>query len=136
MRLFLPSLLALLALTTSVRAEPFQEITVGVPVASLSEAERWYGSFLGADTEMIRPAPGVVEFKVAPGVWLQLFETDSQQAQGTVIRYLVDDMTAAQSARANAGIATGEAIEVPDVVTYSEFSDPFGNALGFYALPK
>lgn len=136
MRLLFASSLAFLALTAVSRAEPFQEITVGIPVPSLSEAERWYGAFLGPDTEVIRPVPGLVEFKVAPGVWLQLFEPEGQQPQGAVIRYLVDDMKTAQGIRADTGIATGEAVEVPGVVTFSEFSDPFGNALGFYALPK
>lgn len=136
MRLLTLSSLAFFALTSVARADPFQEITVGVPVPSLSEAERWYAKFFGTDTEVIRPAPGVVEFKVAPGVWFQLFEADTQQSQGAVVRYQVDDMAAAQTARADAGITTGEAIEIPGVVTYSEFSDPFGNALGFYALPK
>lgn len=44
-------------------------------------------------------------------------------------------MVTAQGQRPNVGINTGEAIEIPSVVTYSEFSDPDGNALGLYALP-
>jgi len=125
-----------LALTGAALAEPFQEMTVGVPVPSLSEAEAWYATFLGSDTEVIRPAPGIVEYKVAPGVWLQLFEAGEQQSEGAVIRYRVDDLPAEQEKRASVGIGTGEAIEIPDVVTFSEFSDPFGNALGFYEMPQ
>lgn len=118
-----------------VSAEPFKEITIGTPVSSLAEAEAWYINFLGPDTEVIKPFPGVVEFKIAPGVWLQLFEPEEQQSANTVIRFSVDDFAAAQAARRSHGIDTGEAIKIPDVVTYSEFSDPFGNALGLYALP-
>jgi len=124
-----------LALSGSALAEPFKEMTVGIPVTSIGEAETWYVKFLGADTEIIKPFPGVIELKAAPNVWLQLYEAEGEATSGAVIRFLVEDMAQAQAARAEVGINTGEAIVVPDVVTYSEFVDPFGNALGFYALP-
>jgi predicted enzyme related to lactoylglutathione lyase len=122
-------------MTNFASADPFQEVTVGVPVTSIVEAEAWYRNLLGSDVEVLKPFPGVVEFKVAPGVWLQIFEADDQQSTGAIVRFLVDDMSAAQSQRASVGLNTGEAIEVPSVVTFSEFSDPDGNALGLYALP-
>ncbi len=135
MRMLFKASMVFLAMTGIASAEPFTEITVGIPVSSLAEAEAWYINFLGANTEIIRPAPGIVEFKAADGVWLQIFETDEQQSSGAIIRFLVEDMSAAQTARAELGIDTGEAIGIPDVVTFSEFTDPFGNALGLYALP-
>lgn len=127
--------IALLAMTGIAGAAPFQEITVGVPVPSLTEAVAWYTNFFGPDTKVVRPVPGVVEFKVAPNVWIQLFETPDQQPSGAIIRFLVDDMAVAQRARAEVDINTGEAINIPDTVTFSEFADPFGNALGLYDLP-
>lgn len=126
---------ALVTTTSFASAEPFSEITVGVPVSSIADAETWYLNFLGAETEVLRPFSGVVEFKVAPDTWVQLFEVENQQPSGGIIRFLVDDMKAAQGVRSDRGIDTGEAIEIPGVVTYSEFADPFGNALGFYDLP-
>jgi catechol 2,3-dioxygenase-like lactoylglutathione lyase family enzyme len=135
MRKLLKATAVFLAMTGAASAEPFQEITVGIPVSSIAEAEAWYVNFLGPDTEMIKPFPGVVEFKTAPGVWLQLFEADNQQPSGAVIRFMVDDMATAQNMRSELDINTGEAIEVPDIITYSEFADPFGNALGLYAVP-
>lgn len=135
MRKILNTALVLLAMTSIASAEPFKEVTVGIPVPSITEAEEWYTTFLGADTEVIYPAPGIIEFKVAGDVWLQLFETEDQQSSGATVRFLVEDMASAQSARSEAGIDTGEAIQIPDIVTFSEFTDPFGNALGFYALP-
>lgn len=116
-------------------AEPFQEATVGVPVSSIDAAEAWYLNLLGSEVEVLKPAPGVVEFKVAPGVWLQIFEVEDHKPNGAVVRFLVDDIVASQAKWASAGIDTGEAIQVPDVVTYSEFTDPDGNALGVYDLP-
>lgn len=104
-------------------------------MVSLTEAEAWYSNFLGSDTEVIRPAPGILEFKVAPGVWLQIYEADDQHSSGAIIRFLVEDMEVAQVARAQVGVYTGEAIKIPNVVTFSEFSDPFGNALGICDLP-
>lgn len=116
-------------------ATPFKEITVGIPVSSIAEAEAWYVSFLGAETETIKPVPGVIEFKAAPGVWLQIFETDDQQSSGAIIRFLVDDIAIAQDEYAKVGINTGEAVEIPNVVKFSEFTDPFGNTIGLYDLP-
>ncbi|WP_245989924.1 VOC family protein [Litoreibacter meonggei] len=127
--------MALLASTSFASAEPFGEVTVGVPVSSIAEAETWYLNFLGAETEIMRPFPGVVEFKVAPDTWVQLFEVENQQPSGAIIRFLVEDMADAQRERAELGINTGDAIDIPGVVTYSEFADPFGNALGLYDLP-
>jgi predicted enzyme related to lactoylglutathione lyase len=54
---------------------------------------------------------------------------------GTVVRFLVDDIDASQRERAVFGISTGEAMEIPSIVTYSEFADPDRNALGLYDLP-
>ena len=60
--------MAILAMTGSASAEPFQEVTVGVPVASIVEAEAWYLNLFGSGVEVLRPIAGVVEFKIAPGV--------------------------------------------------------------------
>ncbi len=68
-------------------------------------------------------------------MWLQLYETDQMPETGAILRFLVDDMAEAQKEYAAIGIDTGDAIEVPAIVTYSEFTDPFGNALGLYDLP-
>jgi len=59
-----------LLLTVSIgSAEPFQEITVGGPVSSITDAQAWYINFFGADAEAITPVPGVEETKVTPDVW-------------------------------------------------------------------
>jgi len=122
-------------LTCTARAEPFSEITIGVPVTSIEDAEAWYTKFFGPDVEILRPLPGVVEFEAAPGVWYQIFETEEQQASETIVRFSVDDIEETQRAGAQADINMGEAIAIPDVITFSEFSDPNGNALGLYELP-
>lgn len=116
-------------------AEPFQEVTVGIPVASISEAEAWYLKLLGDDVEILRPGPGVVEFKAAPGVWLQIFEPEKGQPSASVVRFKIDDFPAFQGKILAKGIDTGEVIAVPDTVSFSEFTDPDGNALGLYSVP-
>jgi predicted enzyme related to lactoylglutathione lyase len=131
----LKSVAILVTMAGAVSAEPYQEITVGLPVANLAEAEIWYAKFLGSNVKVVRPVPGVTEFKIAPGVWLQLFESEGQAASEPVVRFKVDDIAAVQRALTSAKINSGEAIDVPGVVTYSEFNDPFGNNLGLYDLP-
>lgn len=116
-------------------AEPFQEVTVGVPVANLAEAEAWYAKLLGPDTEVVRPYPGITEFKVAPGVWLQLFEPEGDAVSKPILRFLVEDIAATQATHASVAINSGKVIEVPGLVTYSEFYDLDGNPLGLYELP-
>ncbi|MCF4099733.1 VOC family protein [Maritalea mediterranea] len=135
MRKFAFSILFGLALTASGSAQGFGEATVALPVTSLDEAKAWYGDFLGPDAEMIEPAPGVVELRATPHMWLQLYETEQMPETGAVIRFLVEDMDAAQAKFAEKGIDVGEAIEVPGIVIYSEFTDPFGNGMGLYDLP-
>jgi len=105
------------------------------PVASIADAEAWYLNLFGAIIEVIKPVPGVVEFKVAPGVWFQTLEVDDQQSSRATVRFLVDNIGETQRERAKVDIITGETIEIPNVVTFSEFSDPDGNALGLYDLP-
>ena len=135
MRMFAKAALALLAMSGVAAAEPFGEVTIGVPVPSIAEAEKWYASFFGPDVEVLHPVPGIAEFKAASGVWLQLFEAEGEQRSATIVRFLVDDMAAAQAALSERGIDSGEAIEVLEVVTFSEFADPYGNPLGLYDLP-
>lgn len=135
MRILSGVAMVLLATARFATAEPFQEVTVGVPVASIVDAEAWYLNLLGSDVEVLRPVPGVVEFKVTPSVWLQIFEADEQQTSGAIVRFLVDDIEAAQVQHATVGIISGEAVELPNVVSFSEFTDLDGNALGLYDLP-
>lgn len=116
-------------------SQPFDEITIGIPVPSLESAEAWYRGFLDPDVEVIEPAPGVVEFKVAPGVWLQLLETEGGASTVSIVRFSVEDTEEAQARFSKLGYDTGEAVAIPDVVTFSEFQDPFGNALGLYSVP-
>ncbi|WP_027834917.1 VOC family protein [Maritalea myrionectae] len=124
-----------LALSAPGWAQGFGEATVAVPVTSLAEAKAWYGDFLGPDSEVMEPAPGIVELRATPNMWLQLYEAEKMPEAGTVLRFLVEDMDAAQAKYAERGIDVGEAIEVPGIVIYSEFTDPFGNQLGLYDLP-
>ena len=126
---------AVLSVSGFARAEPFNEVTIGVPVPSLPEAQAWYAKLLGPDVETAHPVPGIVEFKVAPGVWLQLFEKTGTGAENSIVRVSVNDFAAAQMARKEAGIDTGKAETIPGVVTYSEFRDPYGNPLGLYSVP-
>ena len=125
---------ALLTMPAAALAQPFNEVTIGVPVPSLSVAEAWYATFLGPDVETAHPVPGIAEFKIAPGVWLQLFEKTAG-SENAIVRFSVQDFAAAQQTRKAAGIDTGKAETIPGIVTFSEFRDPYGNPLGFYALP-
>ena len=90
--------------------ELFREVTVGVPASSNATAEAWHLDFLGVNIEVTWPVSGIVEFKVAPGSWIHIYEAENQQPSGAIFRFLVDDMV---DARAEGGINTSEAIDIP-----------------------
>ncbi len=135
MRSLIMAATASVLLTSAAASAPFNEVTIGVPVNSIENAEAWYINLFGPEVEILRPAPGVVEFKVAPGVWYQIFEAEEAQTSGAVVRFLVDDIEETHRAGAEIGINMGEAIAIPEVISFSEFSDPDGNSLGLYSLP-
>lgn len=135
MRRFLFALFAFFYITNGAFAGGFGEATIGIAVPSVAEAEQWYTKLIGPEAEIIRPYPGIVEIKATPSLWVQLFEVEAMPQSETIVRFLVEDMAATQERLAKLGIDSGEAIEVPETVIYSEFADPYGNKLGFYALP-
>lgn len=135
MRRIFIALFATIFITSNGLAAGFDEATVGIPVTSVAEAEEWYTKLLGPDAEIIRPFPGLIEIKATPNLWLQLFEAEDASPSKTIVRFLVKDMALTQERLSKLGIDTGEAIVVPETIIYSEFTDPFGNPLGFYALP-
>jgi catechol 2,3-dioxygenase-like lactoylglutathione lyase family enzyme len=103
-------------------------ITVGLPVRDLDAARGWYERVLGRVAD-IEPVPGIVEFEVHPGSWLQLHDGDQ-----TVFRIGVKDVGAARSRLLQSGIEVGPVERVEGVIAFCEFSDPDGNRLSLYQV--
>ncbi|GAB49983.1 hypothetical protein MOPEL_135_02210 [Mobilicoccus pelagius NBRC 104925] len=86
----------------------------------------------GADT---KPMDDFLEWQVCEGAWLQI-STGHERPGGNNarVRFEVEDMDVAVARLGEARVPYGEVVTVPDVVQFVNFSDNWGNALGYYHL--
>lgn len=86
----------------------------------------------GPDTA---PLDDFLEWQICPGTWLQLSTGhDRPGANNARVRLEVADIDEALGRMQEARVPIGEVVRVPDVVAFANFSDNWGNALGFYQL--
>ncbi|GAA0803187.1 VOC family protein [Spirilliplanes yamanashiensis] len=103
-------------------------VTVVLPVADLGAAVAFYRALLGRGPDE-EPAPGLAEFELRPGVWLQLSTGDAAPE----VLLGVDDLAAACAHAASVGAAPSPvAAEGP--VCWSTLTDPDGNRLALVQL--
>ena len=107
--------------------------TVGLPVTDLNSAVAWYRRLLG-EIEEVNPATGVWEFQIVPSGWLQLFESEINEPNQSVVRFESDDIETSRRQALSLSINVDQIETVPGAVRYFEFRDPFGNRLSFYEL--
>ena len=107
--------------------------TVGLPVTDLNSAVEWYRRLLG-EVEELSPARGVWEFQIVPSGWLQLFESEINEPNHSVVRFESHDIEASRLLATSLSINVDQIETVPGAVRYFEFRDPFGNRLSFYEL--
>jgi lactoylglutathione lyase len=111
-----------------------ESVTLGLPVADLDAAARWYGRVLDLAGPDLEPADGVVEFQVGP-IWLQLgAEPTERTGAEVVLRFGVADAAAEHARLVGLGVQTGPLEHVPGAVDYFDFRDPDGNVLSVYSL--
>ena len=86
----------------------------------------------GPDT---KPMDDFLEWQVCEGAWLQI-STGHERPGGNNarVRFEVEDMDVAVARLDEARVPYGEVVTVPDVVQFVNFSDNWGNALGYYHL--
>jgi hypothetical protein len=72
-----------------------KSFTVGLPVTELKRAVEWYRQLLG-EVEEVNPAPGVWEFQIVPSGWLQLFESEINETNQSVVRFESHDIEASR----------------------------------------
>jgi len=110
-----------------------KSFTVGLPVTELKRAVEWYRQLLG-EVEEVNPALGVWEFQIVPSGWLQLFESEINEPNQSVVRFESHDIEASRMLASSLSINVDQIATVPEAVRYFEFRDPFGNRLSFYEL--
>ncbi len=86
----------------------------------------------GPDTA---PMDDFLEWQICSGTWLQLSTGhDRPGGNNARVRFEVEDIDVAVERVREAQVPIGEVVRVPDVVAFANFSDNWGNALGFYEL--
>ena len=109
--------------------DKFNDIAAVVATRDYTAARAWYSRVIGREPD-IEPIDRVGEWQIAATAWLQLAE-DPVRAGKSAVRLGVDDV-AAQIAELNAlGIATGELVEIADMVKVIDIADPDGNEVSF-----
>ncbi|RZQ62432.1 VOC family protein [Amycolatopsis suaedae] len=106
-------------------------VTVGVAVAELAAARKWYERVFELGPPEYEPVPGVAEYDLG-GCWLQLMRVPAPAPGEWVLRLGVADAAAERDRIASLGVAVGELIRVEGAVAYFEFTDPDGNQLSCY----
>jgi len=86
------------------------------------------------EVEEVNPAPGVWEFQIVPSGWLQLFESEINEPNQSVMRFESHDIEASRMLASSLSTNVDQIETVPEAVRYFEFGDPFGNRLSFYEL--
>lgn len=86
----------------------------------------------GPDTA---PLDDFLEWQICPGSWLQISTGHERPgANNARVRLEVSDIETAVQRLTDVDVPVGETVVISDVVGFANFSDHWGNALGFYQL--
>lgn len=101
---------------------------VSIPVLDLPEARRWYERVLDRRFD-IEPMPGIAEAELREGFSLMLSEGQGPRDSLMTVVLEVEDVHTERARLETLGVSTAEVQEVPGVVAWSDFTDPYGNRL-------
>jgi catechol 2,3-dioxygenase-like lactoylglutathione lyase family enzyme len=112
----------------------FTGMTVQLHVANGTEARAWYERLLGRPPDVRPDADDTfVEWHFQPGYWeLHIVQSDQPGTQQGRLRLGVREVEAARHSLVDSGLEVTEVEELPRVVRWCNFDDPWGNRLGLY----
>jgi catechol 2,3-dioxygenase-like lactoylglutathione lyase family enzyme len=108
-------------------------MTVQLYVAERVAGRKFYTTLFGREPDFA-PEEDFLEWRVADGAefWVQLV-AGQQRPLPTRLRLRVEDIRAAIAwSRTALGVDPNEPEDLLGVVSYTDFTDPWGNRLGFY----
>ncbi|MFC9942907.1 VOC family protein [Streptomyces pratensis] len=111
----------------------FTHVLAVAPVMAIEPAVEWYERLLGRPADA-RPMDGLADWHIAPYAWLQVFESP-QQAGGTLVNLVVDDLDRALSDLADRGITAVETRPGAGDVRFAAVHDPDGNRVTLIENP-
>lgn len=89
---------------------PFTHVLAVAPVMAIEPAVEWYERLFGRPADA-RPMEGLADWHVSPYAWLQVFESP-EQAGGTLVNLVVDDLGRALSTSPAGGSGQGRSSRV------------------------
>ncbi len=109
-------------------------MTIAINAGDTDDVLDFYTRVFGRGPDTA-PMDDFLEWQICPGTWLQLSTGhDRPGANNARIRFEVEDIEAALARMQEAEVPIGDVVQVPEVVAFANFSDNWGNALGFYQL--
>jgi hypothetical protein len=108
--------------------------TLQLWVSDGGAARRWYQDLFGREPDF-RPFDDdtFCEWQFKPGYWeIHVVEREPAGSQTARLRFGVADIAAEREILLGKGIAVTEIEDLPQVVRWCNFDDPWGNALGLY----
>lgn len=109
-------------------------MTFAINAGDHEEVQEFYTHVFGRGPDT-KPMDDFLEWQVTEGAWLQVSTGhDRPGGNNARVRFEVEDIQVAIGRLEAAGVPFGEVVTVPDVVQFVNFSDNWGNALGFYHL--
>lgn len=109
-------------------------MTIALNAGDFTEVLDFYTQVFahGPDTA---PLDDFLEWQICPGAWLQISTGhDRPGANNARVRLEVADIQAAVQRLTAYKVPVGEIVVIQDVVSFANFSDNWGNALGYYQL--
>lgn len=102
-----------------------------VPVRDIDVARDWYTRLLGREPDN-NPMPGLIEWQVVPGAWIQVFR-DADRAGHTQTNLAVDDIDAQITEVTGRGLLVGDTTDATNGVRLAPVTDPDGNVVTLIA---
>lgn len=108
-------------------------VQVSVPSEEAVTARAYYGALFGRPP-VFEPHDDFFEWAPIPGqeCWFQVAGRPDAAPLNNRVRFRVMDLVAAVAFLDDQGMAHSEPSQLPGVVAFVNFADPWGNKLGYY----
>lgn len=108
-------------------------LQVYVPSKQATPARAYYTGLFGREPEFA-PHDDFFEWAPVPGqeCWVQVVARPDSEPMTNRVRFRVTDLIAAVAFLNELAIAHSQPSQLPGVVAFVDFADPWGNQLGYY----
>lgn len=105
----------------------FEHVLAVVPVRDADVAKAWYEKLFGRAPDN-NPMPGLVEWQLVPGGWVQVF-VDEERAGSGLFNVAVDDLEKHIAEVRSRSLEPDEILDAAKGVRLATIADPDGNLI-------